>query len=37
MIVRGKPGRATGAPYKPNLTEPDTHYMYIYAHVTPMK
>jgi len=25
MIVRGKSGRATGAPYKPNLTEPDSH------------
>ena len=26
MIVRGKSGRGTGEPYKPNLTEPDTHY-----------
>jgi len=25
-MLRGKSGRATSAPYEPDLTEPDTHY-----------
>jgi hypothetical protein len=28
-MLRGKSGRATGAPYEPDLTEPDTHYLAI--------